>query len=185
MSGGEQRELEETQRQLAEEQALKGRPSRARYNKVHAALDKRWRRRELKSERMMREVVDELWLTFAGAPYSWCGFYLLAPNGVELTLGPHRDKPACSPIGLHGVCGEALKGAKTVIVPDVKALGPDRHIECDPANRSEIAVPVFNHEGKAWAVLDVDSAETGAFDEMDQRWLERVVSRFQDVGRPA
>ena len=70
------------------------RPSRARYNKVHAELDRKWRRRELKSERMMREVVDVLWDTFAGAPYSWCGFYVLAHSGTELILGPHRDKPA-------------------------------------------------------------------------------------------
>lgn len=171
-------------RQLAEERALKSRPSRARYDKVHHALDRKWRRRSLDAARMMREVVDELWDTFMDSPYSWCGFYLLAPNGAELTLGPHREKPACSPIGLHGVCGRALKGGRALIVRDVKELGPDEHIECDPKNRSEIAVPVFNYEGRAWAVFDVDSAEVGAFDEMDQRWLERILGRFQDIGKP-
>ncbi len=185
MSAGELDPVrDDVQKQIAEQQALKNRPSRARYNKVHAALDKKWRRRELKSERMMREVVDELWDTFAGTPYSWCGFYVLAANGAELTLGPHRDKPACSPIGLHGVCGRALKTGKALVIPDVKALGPGEHIECDPKNRAEIAVPVYNHEGKAWAVFDVDSVEPGAFDEMDQRWLERILGKFQDVGKP-
>lgn len=177
-------DMDDLQRQLEAQNKLKGRPSRARYNKLYEDLDKKWRRRELKSERMMREIVDALWDNFAHEPYSWVGFYTLAANGVELILGPHRDKPACSPIQLHGVCGKALKTGQTQLVADVKALG-DAHIECDPNNRSEIAVPVFNHEGKVWAVLDVDSAGADAFDEMDQRWLERICRHFENVGKPA
>jgi putative methionine-R-sulfoxide reductase with GAF domain len=159
---------------------LMERPSRARYEKVRAELDKKWRRRELRSDRMMREVVDALWDVFAGAPYSWVGFYLLSPDGSQLVLGPHREKPACSPIPLTGVCGKALQTGASQNVPDVKALGA-AHIECDPKNLSEIAVPVFDKNGKAYAVLDVDSEQKAAFDEMDQRWLERLVKPFQDV----
>ena len=169
-------------RQIEEEKRLKARPSRARYDRVHKTLDGKWRRRELATERMMREVIDVLWDNFAGSPYSWCGFYLLAPGGNELVLGPHRDKPACSPLALHGVCGRALKSGMPVLVPDVKSLGPD-HIECDPKNVSEIALPVFNNKGEAFAVLDVDSYELAAFNEMDQRWLERILKPFQDVGK--
>ena len=178
----EQERFDGVQKEIEDLQALKQRPSRARYNKAHAALDKRWRRRELHSERMMREVVDELWLNFGGSPYAWCGFYILAPDGRELVLGPHQDKPACSPIGLHGVCGKAVHTGQAQIVADVSALG-DAHIVCDPNYRSEIAVPVFNREGKVWAVLDVDSESLDAFNEMDQRWLERITSRFQQVGK--
>lgn len=177
-------EMDDLQKQVERMKELKQRPSRARYDAVYSALDRKWRRRELKSERMMREVVDELWDNFAGSPYSWVGFYTLAHNGVELILGPHRDKPACSPIQLHGVCGKALKTGQTQRIADVKALG-DAHIECDPRNRSEIAVPVFNFEGKVWAVLDVDSEALDAFDEMDQRWLERICRVFENVGKPA
>lgn len=176
-------EHEDFQQQIEARKALEARPSRARYNSLYAALDKKWRRRELKKERMMREVVDELWDVFGGKPYSWVGFYLLAANGAELTLGPHRDKPACSPIQLHGVCGKALKTKQTQRVADVKTLG-DAHIECDPKNRSEIAVPVFDYEGKVWAVLDVDSFEVDAFDEMDQRWLEKICRAFESVDDP-
>jgi putative methionine-R-sulfoxide reductase with GAF domain len=177
-------ELNEAAKEIQEMQQLKGRPSRARYDRAHATLDRKWRRRELKAERMMREVIDVLWDNFAQSPYSWCGFYLISPDGSQLMLGPHRDKPACSPLALHGVCGQVFKSGNAMIVPDVKALGA-AHIECDPKNQSEIAVPVFNREGKVFGVLDVDSYELGAFDEMDQRWLERLLRPFQDAGKPA
>jgi putative methionine-R-sulfoxide reductase with GAF domain len=166
-----------------EEDKLRSRPSRARYDKARAALEAKWRRRELRADRMMREVVDVLWDTFAEAPYSWCGFYVLSPDGSQLILGAHRDKPACSPLPLHGVCGSVLKSGVSMIVPDVKKLG-DKHVECDPANQSEIAVPVFDKDGKVWAVFDVDSKSLSAFDEMDQRWLERIVKAFSDLPRP-
>ncbi len=165
------------------DEALKSRPSRARYDKVRAALEAKWRRRELKTERMMREVVDALWDQFGGAPYSWCGFYMIQPDGQALLLGPHRDKPACSPLAMTGVCGKVARTAEPMRVPDVKALG-DGHIECDPKTVSEICVPVFDHKGQVIAVFDADSEQPDAFDEMDQRWLERILKNFQEVGKP-
>jgi putative methionine-R-sulfoxide reductase with GAF domain len=183
MPGNERGEMNEELKALEEAKALKGRPSRARYDKAHFNLERKWRRRELKSERMMREIVEELWETFGNSPYSWCGFYVLAPSGSEFTLGPHRDKPACSPLAMHGVCGKALKEGKTIIVPDVKALG-DAHIACDPRNLSEIVVPVYDAKGKVWAVFDVDSESKDAFDAMDQRWLETIMRNFEKVGKP-
>ncbi len=183
MSDNKEQEQSAERQQIRDQDLLKGRPSRARYDKTHFTLERKWRRRELKAERMMREIVDELWENFAGSPYSWCGFYVLAPTKTEFTLGPHRDKPACSPLPLHGVCGRALKEGKTIIVPDVKALGAE-HIECDPKNLSEIAVPVFNKDGKVWAVFDVDSQAPSAFDGMDQRWLETIMRNFEKVGLP-
>lgn len=171
------------QEQIKEEAELKARPSRARYDRVHAALERRWRRRELKADRMMKEVVDELWDTFAQSPYAWCGFYLPSAAGDSLILGAHRDKPACSPLPLHGVCGKVFRTGLPMIVPDIKALG-EAHVECDPKNLSEIALPVFDHEGKVWAVFDADSESAAAFDDMDARWLERILKNFQEVGRP-
>ena len=167
---------------LAQEDAMKGRPSRARYNKVHAALERKWRRRELSAERMMREVVDALWDTFAGSPYCWCGFYLVGGQGQGLHLGPHRDKPACSPLPLHGVCGKVAESGEAMIVADVKALG-DAYVGCDPKAVSEIALPVFDRDWKVWAVFDADSEQAAAFDAMDARWLERILARFRDIGK--
>lgn len=169
---------------MEDENSLKSRPSRARYDRVRQELERKWRRRELRADRMMREIIDSLWESFEGAPYSWCGFYVLSPDGENLILGPHRDKPACSPLPLHGVCGQVLRSGKPMLVADVKALGA-AHVECDPKNVSEIAVPVFDKEGKVWAVLDVDSAEAGAFNEMDMRWLDRLVKTFSEIARPS
>ncbi len=171
---------ENTPWSCAGEKELKERPSRARYDRVRMTLDRKWRRRHPDRDRMMREVVDVLWDSFAGAPYSWCGFYLPAKDGKSLVLGPHRDKPACSPIPMHGMCGSLLSSRMPVIVPDVKALGK-KHLACDPKARSEIAVPVFDAEGQVAAVFDVDSLELGAFDEMDQRWLERILKPFREI----
>jgi putative methionine-R-sulfoxide reductase with GAF domain len=164
---------------------LKNRPSRARYDKVRHELDRKWRRRtDKRHDRMMKEIVDELWGQFENAPYSWVGFYFWSPDQTQLILGPHRDKPACSPIALHGVCGSVIKTGQSRLVPDISKLG-DAHIECDPRNKSEICVPVFDIKGKVWGVLDVDSEQLNAFDEMDQRWLERMVKEFADMERPA
>ncbi len=183
MRDSQDQELSLKLRQREEDAALKNRPSRARYDKVHHALERKWRRRELKADRMMREIIDELWDNFQANPYSWCGFYLVAPSGQELILGPHREKPACSPLPLHGVCGRALGAGKTIIVDDVNTLG-QAHVECDPRNQSEIVVPVFDKDGKIWAVFDVDSHLKAAFDGMDQRWLETILRNFEKVGKP-
>ncbi len=54
----------------------------------------------------MQTVADALWNLLHATGVSWVGFYL--PEGdSQLVLGPSRDKPACSPIGLHGACGRA------------------------------------------------------------------------------
>lgn len=158
-------------------------PRRRTYEKVLSALENRWKRRSPERPNLMQHIVDGLWEAFEGKPYSWCGFYLAAPDGKSLVLGYHRDKPACSPIALNGVCGKAFAGGNTQVVPDVKALG-DAHIECDPANRSEIVVPVRGGDGKVFAVLDIDSTSLSAFDEVDQRWLERIVRMLESTPAP-
>ena len=166
-----------------EAERLKGRPSRARYDKVHLALERKWRRRELRADRMMREVADVLWDTFADSPYSWCGFYLIAADGQSLVLGPHRDKPGCSSLPLRGVCGRVASSGQALVVLDMEAMG-EAHIGCAPRALSEIVLPVRDKNGKVWAVFDADSATPAAFDEMDQRWLEKILRRFEETAAP-
>ncbi|MDZ4831778.1 MAG: GAF domain-containing protein [Phycisphaerae bacterium] len=124
----------------------------------------------------MRATVDALWTHLSPSGVSWVGFYLPArdQNGqLELILGPSRDKPACSPIGLHGVCGQSLVGRCVRIIRDVADLG-GAYVACDPRDRSEIVIPV-EQDGACVAVLDLDSHEVGRFGEADEVGLRQVL----------
>ena len=105
--------------------------------------------------------------------FFWTGFYIV--KGNELRLGPFQGSVACMhiPFG-RGVCGTAWQRKATVIVPDVEEF--PGHIACSSLSRSEIVVPLFDATGTVTAVLDIDSRELNTFDEVDQRWLERIVS---------
>ena len=104
--------------------------------------------------------------------FFWVGFYRVI--GDKLVLGPFQGPIACTRIAFgKGVCGTAWKRAETVIVPDVDAF--PGHIACNSASRSEIVVPV-KADGEVIAVLDIDSDRLGAFDEVDQRYVEQLVA---------
>jgi len=125
----------------------------------------------------MRAVVDALWNGLHNAGVSWVGFYIDhpdQPHDRRMVLGPCRDKPACSPIGLHGLCGQALISRQVQIVRDVRSLGVN-YIACDPRDRSEIVAPLIDQAGVCWGVLDLDSWEPAAFDEADAAGLRRVL----------
>lgn len=133
--------------------------------------------RDASREERMRVFVDQLWEALAPTGMSWGGIYLHqpeAPDGQELVLGPRRDKPACSPIGLHGACGQSLISRRALIVRDVKELG-EGYIACDPRDQSEIVIPLIDEAGDCWGVLDLDSFEVGSFDEHDRIGLERAL----------
>lgn len=102
----------------------------------------------------------------------WVGFYVV--RGGELVLGPFQGPVACTRIQKgKGVCGTAWAKAETLIVPDVEQF--PGHIACSSASRSEIVVPVVRN-GEVVGVLDVDSVELAAFDEVDAGCLESVTS---------
>ena len=104
----------------------------------------------------------------------WTGFYRVV--GKELVLGPFQGPLACVhiPFG-RGVCGTAWKNGETVIVPDVEEF--PGHIACSSESRSEIVVPVRNDNGIV-AVLDIDSRELGCFDDIDRKYLEKIVENL-------
>ena len=103
----------------------------------------------------------------------WTGFYRVI--GDELVLGPFQGPVACMhiPYG-KGVCGTAWQRAETVIVPDVEQF--PGHIACSSESRSEIVVPVFGHNEKVIAVLDIDSTQLSTFDDTDRKYLEQICS---------
>lgn len=143
-----------------------------------------------------------MWEVLSPLGVSWVGFYVvdLAPgspasDAKEMTLAYCRDKPACSPIGLHGACGRCWQSRRMLVVTDVARLG-EGYIACDPRDKSEVVVPMFapsiphapgptspssaapsSHApelGPCWGVLDVDSFDAGAFDAEDAKGLWRV-----------
>jgi len=122
----------------------------------------------------MQWFVDAAWDALHSTGVSWIGFYISVPSKAEMVLGPRRDKPACSPIGLHGACGQAFIGQKTLIVTDVAKLG-EGYIACDPRDKSEIVIPLFDPDGTAWGVLDADSYDTDSFDAHDAEQLWKVL----------
>ncbi|PKL84128.1 MAG: guanylate cyclase [Ignavibacteriae bacterium HGW-Ignavibacteriae-3] len=99
---------------------------------------------------------------------SWVGFYL-EKNG-KLFLGPFQGKVACTVIeNGKGVCGTSLVQRKTLIVEDVDKF--PGHIACDSGSRSEIVLPLVKDK-KIYGVLDLDSYNLSAFNEVDKNNLE-------------
>jgi GAF domain-containing protein len=112
-----------------------------------------------------------------GFGYLWTGFYRVAEPGKRLLVGPYQGTLGCLEIAFgSGVCGTAAADGRSVVVPDVDDF--PGHITCDSHARSEIVVPVLGPAGELIAVLDIDSAETGTFDDEDREALERIVQRF-------
>ena len=124
---------------------------------------------------------DALWAALSPHGLSWIGFYLLdestawdrAAKTGQLCLAERRDTPACSPIGLHGVCGQAFLEERIRLVEDV-ALLDEGYIACDPRDRSELVVPIYRN-GSAWGVLDADSHEPACFGETDVQGFAEVL----------
>lgn len=127
-------------------------------------------------EQRMRTLVDALWNYLSQIGVSWVGFYLHEGQD-ELVLGPSRNKPACSPIGLRGACGRAFREQRPLVVRDVADLG-ESYVACDPRDRSELVIPLFESDGTCWGVLDLDSFDVGSFDRTD---VEALLSLLRTV----
>ncbi|MEZ5938140.1 MAG: GAF domain-containing protein [Hyphomonadaceae bacterium] len=127
------------------------------------------------TSRTARLATTSSLLAGAFAPrFFWCGFYEVDPlKPGELVVGPYQGTLGCLriPFG-KGVCGACAARRETLIVPDVHAF--PGHIACDSRSRSEIVVPVIDAAGDLLAVLDVDSTEPDAFNDIDARGLEAV-----------
>lgn len=123
----------------------------------------------------MKAVVDALWATFRDEGLSWVGFYTASGEAPqEMILGARRDKPACSPIGMHGACGKCYLARRALVVTDVAKLG-EGYIACDPRDRSEVVVPCLGVDGTCWGVLDADSYGVNAFTMHDALCLMRLL----------
>lgn len=75
------------------------------------------------------------------------------------------------------MCGSAAASRETRLVADVDAF--PGHIACDGDSRSEIVVPIVARpaaggDATLVAIIDIDCAVLNGFDEVDQRWLEKL-----------
>lgn len=124
----------------------------------------------------MAGFVNLAWDALAGEDVSWLGFYLPDPDNPEqMILGPRRDKPACSPIGVHGACGQSFLKHTTLVVRDVAVLG-EGYVACDPRDLAELVIPLFDARQRCWGVLDLDSFSRGAFTTRDADALHECLS---------
>jgi len=121
----------------------------------------------------MERAVSLLWNAFGHKPISWVGFY--EPGGDhDMILVCREPKPACSPIGLQGMCGRSYKKRESILIADVRTLG-ENYIACDPKDQSELVIPMLEPDGRCRGVLDVDSYEITAFDDEDVRGMNRLL----------
>jgi GAF domain-containing protein len=105
--------------------------------------------------------------------FIWVGFYQL--QNEDLTVGPYQGSPACLVLERHkGVCWAGVDRAEAVVVPDVHAF--EGHIVCDERAASEVVIPVLGADGWICGVLDVDSNDFDAFNEVDARYLQGIVA---------
>ena len=101
---------------------------------------------------------------------NWCGFYIA--KGENLYLGPFQGEAACTVIPFSkGVCGNAARNKKTVIVENVHKF--EGHIACSSKSKSEIVVPIIVSD-EVKAVIDIDSPLYDRFDKEDAYYLEEM-----------
>ncbi len=106
--------------------------------------------------------------------YDWTGFYRAVRDDL-LVVGPYQGGHGCLRIPFsRGVCGAAARTRQTQRVEDVHTF--EGHIACASSTQSEIVVPVLRPDGSVLAVLDVDSDQPAAFDEIDQAALESLAA---------
>jgi putative methionine-R-sulfoxide reductase with GAF domain len=132
----------------------------------------------------MAAAVDILWDALAPTGVSWLGFYT-KPNGQdEMILGARRDKPACSPLGMQGMCGRCYLARRPIVVKDAQTL-TSGYIACDPNDRAEVVIPLLEADGACWGVLDLDSHDPDVFDDRDAAELTRLMEAIGLSAPPA
>ena len=110
--------------------------------------------------------------------FFWVGFYRVVDG--RLLIGPYQGSPGCLEISFdRGVCGACAIRREPIIVDDVHAFAG--HIACDSRSNSEIVVPVLDAAGTLVAVIDVDSPEPAAFDDVDREGLEAVAQLMRSL----
>jgi GAF domain-containing protein len=108
--------------------------------------------------------------------FLWVGFYRVQEN--QLVLGPFQGPVACTRISKgKGVCGKSWEDNASIIVPDVEAF--PGHIACSSHSKSEIVIPIHDHNMQVCAVLDVDSEKLNNFNQHDLIGLQSICALLE------
>jgi len=130
-----------------------------------------------RDERLAR-AVELFWELLGPRGVSWIGFYDKVEGADEMVLVCRAPKPACSPIGLHGMCGRSWSTRRPIVIDDVRTLGAG-YIACDPKDQSEVVLPLVDEDGTCRGVLDADSHDPASFDERDVVGMQRVLEALR------
>jgi GAF domain-containing protein len=140
-----------------------------RYSRIYNQLSELVKKSNSQSARMATIIAV---LHHKMDTFFWTGFYLMEKG--EMTVNMYQGPVACQILEKNkGVCWAAFNKKETVVVEDVHQF--PGHIACDSRSNSEIVVPLKNRHGEIIGVLDIDSKEKAAFDEVDARWLEKIM----------
>lgn len=105
--------------------------------------------------------------------FLWVGIYFVKEN--ELVVGPFQGPLACTRIAYgKGVCGKSWELRHPIVVPDVEEF--PGHIACSSLSRSEIVVPSLNKNGDVEYLIDIDSEDLSAFDEVDMNNVKQIIN---------
>jgi sigma-B regulation protein RsbU (phosphoserine phosphatase) len=119
-------------------------------------------------EELTRRVTDLIFHTFK---YYYVALFLLEPGQEILRMRASAGR--LGPGGLQldlqarlgeGIVGSAAQAGVEIVANDVSSEPRYRYVDALPETRSEAAVPL-KIEGRVLGVLDVQSDQTGAFDE--------------------
>jgi len=113
--------------------------------------------------------------------YPWVGIYRREDSTLVLDAynGPEPTEHVRIPLD-RGICGQAARENRTVIVDDVRAA--PEYLACFLSTRSEIVVPI--HDGpEVLGEIDIDGNQVKAFDASDRRFLEQVAAKLVDAVR--
>jgi L-methionine (R)-S-oxide reductase len=130
-----------------------------------------------------RQALAEVcrFLTHEFSHYRWAGVYRL--DGTTLVLdgwdGPQATEHTRIPLD-KGICGQAARENRTVIVADVRA--DPSYLACFLETRAEIVVPIRDGS-TVLGEIDIDGNDVNAYDDSDRRFLESVAAKLASAVR--
>ena len=110
----------------------------------------------------------------------WIGLYMVCKQIDELILVVFQGPLACCRIKSgQGVCDVAWQDKVVQVIDYISKC--NNHIACSSKSKSEIVMPGIHKEYKdVMFVLDIDSEMINMFDDVDIKYLNKIVSILEN-----